>query len=306
MYGPNFFAHEVLVAGTSFATQLATVTALAEAGVQRIVIPMGQMPFRDPSASPGILSIYDAIVDLVRFYNIDLAMWITYSNLYYSVSSVAEWTTVATSMLDSIIDRYNPEFVSILHEPITVSERIGVAPNVGQWTTYMTDVAAACVTAGATEIAASFTVPTEEAYLNAAAAIGDFTGIELDIYSIGGLSVGTRMAATALAASKRVTIAETWRPSFSPAASGTMDAAAIQYVGHSPFCGLDEKWVYAMNKWSRANGVTGVTPIWTQCYFAYGDPESGAFTPSLLTNAAIALARGQRAPVFDAVQRLTG
>lgn len=299
-------AHEVLVATTPFATQIGIIDALAAAGVQRIVIPMGQMPFRHPDLSPGILSIYDAIVDRIRLHNIDFAMWITYSELYYSVANVAEWTTVATSMLEYIIDRYSPEFVSIVHEPITISERMGVTPVVAEWTTYMTDVAAACVTAGATEISASFTVPTEEAYLNAAAAIADLTGIALDIYSIGGLAVGTRMAATVVAASKTLTIDETWRPAFSPATSGSMDAAAIQYVGNSPFCGLDVKWVYAMNKWASLNGAIGIVPIWTQCYFAYGDPASGAFTASLLNNVATAVSRGVTAPVMAAVADLAG
>lgn len=305
MYAPNFLAHEVLVAGTSLITQLGVINQLAAAQPARIVLPMGQMPFRFPASSPGILAIYDALVDLIRFYNIDLGIWITYSDLYYSVANVAQWTTAATSMVDYIVNRYNPEYISIVHEPVTISERMGVTPNVGQWTTFMSTVAAAAVTAGATRIGASFTVPTEEAYFNAAAGIAAFTDLGLDIYSLSGLAVGTRMAATGIAAAKGLLIEETWRPSFSPDAAGTMDAAAIQYVGNPPYAGLDAQWVYAMNRWASLNGVTGITPIWTQCYFAYGDRASGAFSTSLLTNTALNVARGIVCPVYDAVADLS-
>lgn len=306
MYSANFLAHEVNVALIPLATQLQVIDALAAAGVTRILLPMGQMPFRNPEASPGILSIYDAMVDRIRLHNIDLGIWITYGALYYSADDLADWTTIATDMVEYIVDRYEPEYMSIVHEPTTVSERLGETPTVGAWTTYMEDVSAAAAAAGATRISASFIAGTEGAYLTAAKVISDITDIALDIYSVASLASGTTMAAEAIAASKTVSIDETWRPSFSPEASESLDAAAIQYIGHPPFVELDVKWIRAMNKWADDNGVAGITPIWTQNFFAYGEWGSGAFDASLRNAAIIALAVGAHTAVYDIVEELAG
>jgi hypothetical protein len=303
-YAANFMAHEVLVATTSLTTQLGVIDALAAAGVHRIQIPMGQMPFRHPELSPGILAIYDAIVTRIRLHGIELGIWITFSEAYYSVTDLSEWTGIAEDMVDYIVDRYDPDVMSIVHEPTTVSERLGETPTVLAWSTYMTDVAAAAVAAGATRVSASFVVPSEAAYLTEALTISDITDVGLDIYTIEGLAVGTDMAADAIAASREVSIDETWRPSFSPATSESLDAAAIQYVGHPPFVELDVKWVRAMNKWAAANGVTGITPIWTQNFFAYGAHGSGAFDASLTSAVETAIANGTHQGVYDIVADL--
>lgn len=306
MHAANFLAHEVLVASVPLATQLKVIDGLAAAGVTRINIPMGQMPFRFPGSSPGILSIYDAIVTRIRTYpSIEFGMWITYGELYYEVANLAAWTTEATAMLEYIINRYDPDIVSIVHEPTTVSSRMGETPTVPAWTTYLTDVAAACVVAGAPKISASFIAGTETAYFNAAAAIGDFTDLGMDIYTITSLSSATQMAETGLAATKVLSIDETWRPQFAPVSSGSLDGDAIQFIGHPPFESLDVKWVRAMNKFADANGIDGICPIWTQCMFGYGDHSSGAFTASLITKASEGANAGKQTGVLDIMETLS-
>lgn len=309
---------------------LAYVDGLKAAGVQRVDINPGLTSINDPNSR----AIYDAVISYIRQQGLQLAInpEFTAGELGPNIT-FQQFTNAAVQYYPQLVARYQPDNFTIVHEPSTASENMGLtgAVTVQQWHDFIVAVAPLLRTAAPhTRLGAggfqNAEVPVQSAAENSF--WQDFVTIPvldymtMDIYNLDTFPTYNLWIQLAKAHNKAVYIAEFWAPHdipnplppgvLSPKGYLTepLDQAALLGAANPDFESIDISWIQAMSQFASANGMEALTAFTTQTFFAYGTPGHDHIGDPVYTRAVdAALEAGQltdTARAYLANRRLYG
>ena len=298
-----FYAHEALIERIPLDTLTKIVDAFADAGVFRVDLNVGLFPWVDGDRET--IAKYDAVVDRIRAKGMQLALNPQYSPVKHKVGSVREWREKAIPVFGQLAERYKPDTFVVVHEPTTMTARMGTKASPEEWRDFAREAARVVKEkSGRTRIGAGGLFE-EVAYFNTFVDMPEVEVLTLDIYRLVGLKEYAAMTKRAQDRGKPVYIEETWRPPYYRGRPGaSLDQIAVKSVGDRSFQELDIKWINGIAKFASAVGIEAITPIWMQTFFKYADGEVDAFDPQYNKQVIEAIHRGERTKTYEAVRAL--
>ena len=303
-FGLNLFlAHEAWIGTVPQEALLGAIDAFQEAGVDRVDLNPGQFPWLD--GDQATIAKYDAAVQRIRQHGLKLGLNPQYSTVRHQAGSFAQWRQRAVTLYAELARRYRPDTFVVVHEPSTMSARLGVEVKAADWVDFVRETARAVKESSPGTRIGAGGLASEREYFEAFVRLPEVEVLTLDIYGVQDLKVYNRMIRAARAAGKPVYIEETWRPPFfQPQPGMTPDSASLKNVGNREFQELDSQWLRVMTAYAQANGLEAVTPIWMFAMFSYvqgnGDLDDPAYNRAVVE----AIARGERTATFRTVQEL--
>ncbi len=298
-----FYAHEAAIQQTPLDTLRRAVDAFADAGVRRIDINMGLFPWADRDQQ--VIEKYDAIIAHIRSRGMQLGINPQYSPVRRKIASFSEWRTAAIPVFEEIAARYMPDNFVVVHEPTTMSTRMGRRASETEWRDFARDAARAVKRKSPKSRIGAGGLHTEEGYLNAFLELPEVEVLTIDIYQLIALPVFNRVINRARKAGKPVYIEETWRPPYyEPRPGLTLEQLFAKSVGDRAFEDLDVRWLRAMHAYAVAQGLESVTPFWMQVFFKYVDGEGDALDPAYNRQVVEAINRGERTRTYEALRDL--
>jgi len=275
------------------------IDGLKAAGVQRVEFNPGV----DSMFQPDTVAKYDAIVQHIRQLGMQLGINPEYENGEISettgepFTSFAEFQTQQLQSYQMLASRYQPDNFVLLHEPDTMTGRLGLKVQPQEWYNFVTAagpiVKAASphtrVGVGSSYNTALNDYNAENAYFEYFASSANYPActaalvaarqacldfMTMDIYSTS-FSVFESWAQLAHANGKGVYIEEVWTPQDlpNPLPAGTGESLdQLSLIGPvcADFQNLDNSWLQAMVQFASDYGMESVTPFTTEAFFYYG------------------------------------
>jgi uncharacterized protein (TIGR03437 family) len=291
------FAQGAFIPGQKISDLLDYVDGLKAVGVQRIEINPGYLSLQDAS----VMAMYDTLVQHIRQLGLQLAINVVYIAAQQpNITSFQQFQTAAAPGAQQIAARYQPDNFVIVHEPDTMTARMGITTTVADWDGFIRAVAplvkqvsphtrlgAGCYYA-ASVAATQVDVDNENSYFDDFATIPDLDFLTMDIYNDDTFSQYEQWAQLAQSSGKGVYIEETWIPHYLtttlPADWESVGLDAINTVGpcSADFASLYGPWIQALTLFASNNGMESVTFFSTPALFAYGtagadEPEEPAY-----------------------------
>jgi hypothetical protein len=217
------FAQGAFIPGQKISDLLDYVDGLKAVGVQRIEINPGYLSLQDAS----VMAMYDTLVQHIRQLGLQLAINVVYIAAQQpNITSFQQFQTAAAPGAQQIAARYQPDNFVIVHEPDTMSARMGITTTVADWDGFIRAVAplvkqvsphtrlgAGCYYA-ASVAATQVDVDNENSYFDDFATIPDLDFLTMDIYNDDTFSQYEQWAQLAQSSGKGVYIEETWIPHY--------------------------------------------------------------------------------------------
>jgi uncharacterized protein (TIGR03437 family) len=301
------------------------VDGLKAAGVQRIDINPGYLSLSptDPN-TPAIMAKYDQLVQHIRELGMMLTINLEVVPSQQTVTTFAEFQTLAVPVAQMVAARYQPDNFVIVHEPDTMNARLGIPVTVADWDGFIRTVAplvrqsspnsrigAGCFYGVATQGSSD----AENSYFVDFATIPDLDFLTMDIYSVtfSQFQQWVQLAHSSVDPThpngKGAYIEETWIPHYfanglpSNWATGTLDQESSVGPASSDFATLYPSWIQAMANFASANGMEAVTIFTTPTFFQYGstgadEPEEAAYSFTVVN----AVELGQLTPTGQTYQ----
>ena len=279
VFGGNLTgAYGTRLANIDLNVVLAWVDGLKAAGVQRIEFN----PSIATMSHPDNVSKYDAIVWHIRELGLQLAINPEYETAEPPIASFEDYQTQALAEYQTLASRYQPDNFVIVHEPDTMSARLGVTTTVADWQNFI--LAAAPIIKAAsphTRVGAGCdynpqltTYQSEDNYFQAFVTMPVLDFMTMDIYS-SAFDKFTEWAQLAQANGKGVYIEEVWAPFDLPNPLPPYNGetlADISVIGpvDSDFAAMDANWLHGMALFASANHMESITPFTTEAFFYYG------------------------------------
>jgi len=262
------------------------IDGLKASGVQRIEFNPGIFTLTHPAN----VTKYDEIVWHIRQLGLQLAINPEYETGEPPVADFAAYQTQALSAYQTLAERYQPENFVIVHEPDTMTGRMGITSGISDWHNFI--LAAAPVIKAAsphTRVGAGCVYNTELTFYNmeneyfqdfATIPVLDF--LTMDVYSTD-FSQFIQWAQLAHANGKGVYIEEVWAPHDVPipVPTGTgedLDELSVVGPANVDFMAMDINWLHGMALFASAMEMESMTPFTTETFFAYG--PAGADKPT--------------------------
>jgi len=287
------------------------VDGLKAAGVQRIELNPGYLSLSDPA----VMAKYDQLVQHIRRLGLMLAINPEYVPAQQpNITTFQQFQAAAAPGAIQIAARYQPDNFVIVHEPDTMTNRMGlhgvqdwdgfigaVAPLVRQ-SSPRTRLGAGCYYGVATQPSSD----AENAYFEGFAKNPNLDFLTMDVYATT-FDQFVTWTQLAHANGKGAYIEETWIPHYFanglPAnwTSESLDQESSVGPASADFASLFPSWIQAMALFASANGMEAVTVFTTPAFFQYGtagadQPEEGVYAAA----AESAIANGQLTPAGQA------
>ena len=302
------FAQGAFISGINASDLLDYIDGLKAVGVQRIDINPGYLSLQDAA----VTAKYDAVVQHIRQLGLMLVINVVFVNGQQTVTSFQDFQTASAPGVQQIAARYQPDNLTIVHEPDTMAARMGIQTTVADWDGFIRTVAplvkqvsphtrlgAGCYYGAVTPNTEVY-VDNENAYFEDFATIPDLDFLTMDIYNDDTFGQYQQWAQLAQASGKSAYIEETWIPHYLenglPAdwASGELDTESTIGPVSSSLASLFPSWIQALSLFASNNGMEAVTFFSTPAFFQYGTPGADApEDPAYITLATSALEKGQ-------------
>jgi uncharacterized protein (TIGR03437 family) len=302
------FAQGAFISGINTSDLLDYIDGLKAVGVQRIDINPGYLSLQDAA----VTAKYDAVVQHIRQLGLMLVINVVFVNGQQTVTSFQDFQTASAPGVQQIAARYQPDNLTIVHEPDTMAARMGIQTTVADWDGFIRTVAplvkqvsphtrlgAGCYYGAVTPNTEVY-VDNENAYFEDFATIPDLDFLTMDIYNDDTFGQYQQWAQLAQASGKSAYIEETWIPHYLenglPAdwASGELDTESTIGPVSSSLASLFPSWIQALSLFASNNGMEAVTFFSTPAFFQYGTPGADApEDPAYITLATSALEKGQ-------------
>jgi hypothetical protein len=288
------------------------VAALKAAGAQRLEFN----PTVRPRAEPRTARKYQALVAEIRRLGLTLAINPEAPmGANSTFGSFEEYQQAALTAYAQWAAQLQPDIFVLVHEPVTMSNRLHVKTTPAQWRAFIAATARvvkqaspqARLGAGCFAGLSDREVPFFEAFA---------TMPEIDVLTVDNY-VGSReaeermdqMVKVAREARKPLYMEETWRPHFvEPGAhhaqGDSMESISAIGYGWSGFQALDARWLGVMALYCASHGLESMTAFQTRCFFHYVDakPTDGAGYDQQVAQA---IGSGQHTATWDAFLGLT-
>lgn len=298
-----FYAHEVLIEHIPLPILLRYADALLEAGVQRVDINPGLYPWlnRDEAS----IAKYDALIAHLRRAGVKIVLNPQYSPTYHRVQDLEQWQRLALPVYAELAKRYQPDIFIVVHEPSTMSARMGSRASPAAWRDFAQEAAMTVKRQSPRTRCGAGGLYWEETYFNAFLTLDVLDVMTLDIYNLSGLKTYNTMILRAQRKGKPVYIEETWRPPyFQKGPQMSLEEISVKGVGRAAFTQLDIQWLDTLSTYASAWGLEAITPFWTPTFFAYVDADGDALDPAYTMRVIQAIAHGERTDTFRAYRDL--
>jgi len=304
-------AHGLAIKRTPIKALFEYIDGLKAAGVQRIEFNPGLSSIDDPAA----MEKYDLVVKHIREAGLPLEINPVYANIGNMKSDVEvqnfrQFAGPAVKACAGFAGRYHPEYLVVVHEPVTMAARMRLQVRPHAWAAYVQAAIRAVKQASpSTRVGAGgvyYDLPNYQAF----AAIPELDFLTMDIYDEKHFDIYDQMAQIAHTANKPVFIEETWRTAFiAPGQANALhrgiEPLSIKGTGNGTFEELDAKWIRAIALYASTHQIEAITPFWTQALFLYvtSGPDHG--TDGEYNQRVIqALDQGQHTKLFDVYRSL--
>jgi uncharacterized protein (TIGR03437 family) len=268
------------------------IDGLKAVGVQRVEFNPGVTSM----SNPAVVEKYDAIVRHIR----ELGMRLSINPEYETgvdppVDDFSQYQTLALAEYPVLAARYHPDNFVIVHEPTTMTGRMGIGSQTttADWHDFIVAAIPLIKKASpATRVGAGCSYNTYTSQTVADTENTDFedfvtiSGLDfmtMDIYSLY-FNIFTQWAQLAHQNGKGVYIEETWAPHYLPPTrpAGTqgesLDQISLVGPANSDFSAMDIAWLQAMSQFASSYQMEAVTAYTSETFFYYG--ASGADKPS--------------------------
>ena len=285
------------------------VDALKEAGARRIDINLSIDPWRDHREE--VIQKYDALVDHIHQAGLELAINPDYGAREDRTYSFDSWQADTLRYDADIARAYHPNIFIVVHEPTTLTARMGEDVLPRQWSVFAEKAIRIIKEASPqTRCGVGLLDYERENYLTPFLSVDGLDLLSLDIYTLRGLNTYNEMIAAAKAKGKAVYIEETWRPAYTDAgqalATKNLEDYTSSGVGDARYEAVDARWLIALARYASVWNLEAVTPFWTQTFFLYSpDGHTGGLDPDYNKEVISALHSGRRTQTFKTYQRLS-
>jgi hypothetical protein len=293
-----FFAHGAMVKRFPADALIAYADALKEAGASRIDINPGPLPWKVKDRET--IEKYDALIRHIHQLGMEVSLNPEYNHGTLKIGTLSEWKDIAVDFYAELARRYHPEIFVLVHEPTTMTERMGIEASPAEWRDFVQKTAAVVKRESPGSRLAAGGLAKEIDYFREFAKLPEVDLLTMDIYNLRSIETNNEMVSIGRAAGKPVYIEETWRP-WQPLHTREQFAAGI---GSARFENLDALWLKAMVVYASANDLGMVTPFWTQTFFYYGAGDDSGLDNAYNQKVVEALRGKRRTNIFNAYQEL--
>lgn len=259
------FAHRKYIKYCSNDTLFAYADALKEAGAKRVDINPGLWPWSTHDQEN--IAKYDALVRHIREIGLELAWNPSYWPEDAHITTLADWDKAALPVYAEMARRYKPDIFSVIHEPTTMNQRMGIHATPEEWRRLAQNAAKVVQEASPKTRIAAGALHWEVPYFDQFGTIPDVEFLTVDIYFLKGLPTFAKMAQSAHQYGKGSYIEETWR--FAELKLPSAGGRRVRDVSNEIYEDLDIKWLTAMVLFALKNNLSAVTPFWSTAFFTY-------------------------------------
>jgi uncharacterized protein (TIGR03437 family) len=328
-YGTNV-AQQCGSSNSALQSCLDYIDGLKAAGVQFVEFNPGVTTVDPNNPNDPNLSTYDVLVRHIHQLGLELGINPEYERGETKCcQSFQDFQTQAVAEYTLFANRYHPDHFVIVHEPDTMTGRLGFKVSNSQWLNFVTTVGPLIKQASPYTLigAGAFYNSASTDFNNEVTFFGDFaamptcpplsssnvtTGcldfVTMDIYSTD-FNIFTGWANLAHQNGKGVYIEEFWAPHYltgTPPAGESLDDASTVGPVSSDFELMDVNWINVMMQFASAYQMDGLTAFTTEAFFALGGsqgsntdkPSDSAYRSMLIS----ALQSGKLSPVGAAYQ----
>jgi hypothetical protein len=295
-----FFAHGSAVKYFDIDTLTKYADGLKDAGARRIDINPG-LSFNDNQDK------YDRLVQYIRSIGLQVALNPEYNRGDRKYTRLADWEKDALPLYTELARRYQPDVFVLVHEPTTMTTRMGITASPAEWGSFVESTAAAVRKASPRTRLAAGGLAKEMDYFRTFVSMPVLDAVTINIYDLRDLQGNNQMIMMARGARKPAYILETWRQPYvggPKGKTGTLESFISTGVGSKSFQTVDARWLETIAKYASGWGLEAFTPFWTQTFFLYGDGDVGALDYQYNSQVAKAIQGGQRTDTFRAYQAL--
>jgi L-alanine-DL-glutamate epimerase-like enolase superfamily enzyme len=188
------------------------------------------------------------------------------------------FTEVTAKWWAGLAERFQPDLITVAHEPLALSFFMASPPTLEQYTEFVKRTGEAVKKASPrTLISATLvpcTVPQELKFAERWATLPELEALSVDFYELRGFDRTNQVVAAAKAAGKRTFISETWRVAWWPKEfEREFPNSEIFWMGagmgSEKYQPVDSKWIEMCAVYAAAWGMDAISPFWTQMLFKY-------------------------------------